>query len=332
MTQADCPTCLDPHEISSHPPSAAAPCVAGRPPTLVPGQSSGKGGDGKARRMERRLATNAALAEAADRAGKHDVAKALADCGHTQALWVCGACGKTTWVDYYCHHRLCAICGSMRQDERAARITEMAQGRSVRWLTLTQPRCKDVAVGVSNIRAAFGRWRRMKVIKNAILGGVYQIECLPKPDGWHVHLHALIEGGYLPKPIAWKTWAAALKIESASVNIQGAMGVTKIARYLAKYTCKPSDVAGNEARYIAMQADLTHSRLWGTFGTWHNALPKAKKPTPRACPHCGDTTAYVPVARGYCYFGRDWGTVYDQLIGNSPTTRPRPPPQGEAAA
>lgn len=274
----------------------------------------------------RALAQNKAMAEQMSSLGEYDLANALKRCGVTKQLWICGDCGYTSYVDYSCHKRICTLCAMKTSRERAHQVELLFAGmKKPKWLTLTMTRAKNVSEGVKRIRRAFAKWRRLKAIKNRIDGGVYQIECKPKDDGWHVHLHALIDAAYLPKPLIWRTWAYALNQKSASVDIQGNLSGRKISHYISKYQTKPQDLSGQGPQRAFEFLDLLRNqRLFGTFGNCHNKLEKPDKGDPIACPHCGGNSAFLPFHLGYTIYGRDeWRQIAGAIQGDQPEFIPK---------
>lgn len=309
-------TCLDPIEISSH---RLPPPASGLPGNPSPVKQPSKNRAIAAR--ERAISANRKMAGALREYGETDLARDLKRCGVSKQLWVCGDCGDTSYVDYSCRKRICALCAWKQAKERATQVEQLFKTMSKpKWLTLTMERANDLGSGVRKIRQAFSKWRRLKSIKKRIRGGIYQIECKPKADGWHVHLHVLIDAEFIPKPIIWRTWAYSLNQKIASVDIQGNLSGSKVAHYICKYATKPHEISAENADAALDYLDtLTNQRLFGTFGNCHNALEKPKNGEPLRCPHCGGHSCYLPFHLGYKIFGGDeWHRIARHIQGDKP--------------
>jgi hypothetical protein len=183
-------------------------------------------------------------------------------------------------------------------------------------------RSPDLKQGITRIRAALSRWRRLNAIRDRLKGGVYQIECNPKGDGWHVHLHILADCTYLPKSMLWRTWARALGQKTASVDVTSA-DARKAKKYAVKYAVKPCDLDHWTPHQLAEFVKATHrQRQTHTFGTWHGVLPSDWLDEPpkqhMICPRCLRPNCVQPWRAGASYFGADWPAVRNTIRGNLP--------------
>ncbi|GAI61212.1 unnamed protein product, partial [marine sediment metagenome] len=60
---------------------------------------------------------------------------------------------------------------------------------------------------VDQVRQYFTRLRHRQLFKAAWRGGVYGIEFTWTGDkGWHIHIHALIDGDYIPQAVISRHW------------------------------------------------------------------------------------------------------------------------------
>lgn len=325
-------TSLDSPEISSHktpspPPTGEA--TKAEPVSSVIRPRSAK----RLKAIARAVDANNKMAAELAKMCEWETANELKRCGVTKQLWICGGCGQTSYVNYSCHRRICALCAYRISTKRAHAVKQLfLTMKNPKWLTLTMERSDNLAAGVARIRKAFAKWRRLKAIKRRIDGGIYQIECKPKADGWHIHLHALIDSLWLPKPLIWRTWAYALKQKIASVDIQGNLSGRKIAHYITKYATKPAEIGSdNPGAALEYLETLSHARLFGTFGSCHNALPKDETKTPLPCPHCGATREYMPFTLGYIIYGGDeWKLIAAAVQGDNELFIPRIPEEPPA--
>ncbi len=195
------------------------------------------------------------------------------------------ACGTNAWVirceddpdsfavaSDHCHDRFCRPCSAFRGRVIANKITAYLENRQYRFLTLTiKTTGLDLVEGVAKLARCFGALRRSKLWLSKVVGGCSVIEVKPKESGpgWHPHIHAIIEGRYLPlKPIR-KLWMA-ITGDSFIVDISIGRDAVKAGRYVSKYVTKPFDdgTTRTPTRLIEAIRALHGRRLVGTFGSW----------------------------------------------------------------
>lgn len=277
--------------------------------------------------------TNLTLAATLEAHGETTYARALRECSVTEALWICTACGNHQYHVNHCQQRLCAICAPKQAAKRSRRVHAITNTMTnPKWLTLTMQRVPDLAVGLSDIRAAFGRWRRLKAVKCIVNGGLYKIEAKPKPDGWHVHIHAIIDGAYLPVQLIWTTWKKALRHSHAGAHIKKINGKLQ-ARDFSKYAAKPEDVVTwTPAQLIEFVHAWRNVRMWQTFGKYFNfkldADLECPPINPNVCTRCGSSENWIPIRAGPWVFREAW----DQICcvwAHLPDERPIGPPTAQ---
>ena len=64
-------------------------------------------------------------------------------------------------------------------------------------VTLTQKNRESLEGCVDDLRDAWKKLRRREPYKDVWHGGLYAVEAVNKGRGWHVHLHVLVQGGYI---------------------------------------------------------------------------------------------------------------------------------------
>lgn len=132
--------------------------------------------------------------------GEWDLASRLAKCGLDFRLW-CKVCGAPHLAETKCNRKWCPSCAPKRANERAARLRVGI--RLMRWpmhITLTVSNVEDDAAGGNFIRKlakSFARLRRSKLWRKCVVGGVGSIEVTNKGQGWHPHIHAVIDGRWV---------------------------------------------------------------------------------------------------------------------------------------
>lgn len=148
---------------------------------------------------------------------------------------------------------------------------------------------EDLNLGaVRQLRRAFGKLRHRKFWKGKVKGGVAAIEVTNTGNGWHPHLHAVIDCRWLadkeiePRPF-WsreekakafeagarsveKVWAKLLKQPTASIFIKRANKHT-ILKEVVKYSIKGSDLASCGGEIAQLIDAMEGTRLLTTFGS-----------------------------------------------------------------
>lgn len=207
---------------------------------------------------------------------------------HEYRRYWCQHCGYHFDIPTYCGNRLCPVCSKQKRIRARLRLTGLvrnvkpAKGNDIRFLTLTIPNVPDIEAGMLTIVRAFRRLRQRQVWKNHVLGGVFVLEATGRPNNWHCHIHALIEGTYFPVRTISRVWQA--------VSPGKVVWITRIPHkaaigYLTKYLTKPnlpSEVTDEMGRALA------GFRMFQPFGSWHGikvTIPKR----PYRCPTCGLT-------------------------------------------
>jgi len=141
----------------------------------------------------------------------------------------------------------------------------------------------------------------------AITGGIAAIEVTNIGNGWHPHLHAVIDCAWLGpqrlRPVKWEsaedkrecyrlaklalesTWAKALRQPLAVVHAKRC-DKNGIEKEVLKYSVKGADLIESKEPVGPLIDCLKKTRLMTTFGTVHGAT-FIKKPRERAACECG---------------------------------------------
>jgi hypothetical protein len=249
--------------------------------------------------------------------GERKYADELDACGRDLPMR-CAFCESLKMGKIRCKKRWCPHCQRAIAAERSARLEQLA--RSFKWplfLTLTKVNDDDLDLtGCKHLRRSFGKLRHKKIWKSQVKGGAACIEITNIGNGWHPHLHALLDCRWLairtPEPGAGMSqeaivvscrnaqrelsaeWAKCLGQRHAIVWVKRTHG-TSIAREVAKYTVKGSDLLSSRTPIGPLLDALKGARLMTTFGTAFKFQFEAKDDaTPCACPDCGKTSTFVP--------------------------------------
>jgi hypothetical protein len=169
----------------------------------------------------------------------------------------------------------------------------------MRWplfVTLTMKNVDDLSSGgVRQLRRAFGKLRHRKLWLQRVRGGVATIEVTNIGNGWHPHLHAVVDcqwlaiktpapqRGDLPDVVKEKCQAAACELEAlwskilkqptSSVKVKRADRST-IAKEVVKYCVKGEDLVNCDGSAGDLIRALESTRLMTTFGTCHGQTVK----------------------------------------------------------
>jgi hypothetical protein len=267
-------------------------------------------------------------ADAFARRDMFGVTNKLRDCEETEILACCSHCGKAWYVKNRCRLRVCPICSRRVAIKRAKYLQEMTkQMKHPKLLTLTMPRWNgDTRAGISALRKAFIKLRHTKLF-GKVRGGAYTVELKMKPDGWHIHLHALMDAPYLPYQKIFSAWKILVGVDAPQIDIRAATSQAA-RRYAAKYASKAADFSSSAEVVVEWYMATKGSRLFNTFGAWFNAdLEEAPetgeleiwKPT---CPYCGEESTIYMARDGPFIQGPElWRTIKGTVCNGLPEKR-----------
>ncbi len=256
----------------------------------------------------------------------------FADCG--SSAWVVrneNEPDQYTVVSDHCRDRFCRPCAAFRGRAIAYNVKKYLRNRPYRFLTLTiKNNHQPLKVMVDKLFRCFAALRRTKLWNLKVTGGCAVIEVKPKDGGagWHPHIHAIIEGKYLPLKPLRKLW---LKItgDSFIVTIGYGRDPDHAAAYVSKYITKPFDDGTTRTpdRLIQAIEALHGRRLVTTFGAWRGQRLTEYHPSGvwvRVCP--------LGVLRERARKGDDQAVellhylARTQPYRNLPNPKARPPP------
>lgn len=248
-----------------------------------------------------------------------ELAAELEKCGLKVPLR-CTNCGSPSWGESRCKKRWCPVCQIKIAVERSHRINQLVA--SMQWplfITLTKSNDDDMDYeGTRHLVRAFGKLRHKKIWTTQVRGGAATIEITNIGNGWHPHLHAIIDCRWLairtPEPPAScsremfqlccrmaqaelsREWAKCLGQRMAVVWACRAKKDT-IAKEIAKYAVKGSDLVSCNGKIGPLLRAMKNARLLRTFGTCFK-FPFAEETegNPKACADCGDLHTMLPEA------------------------------------
>lgn len=212
--------------------------------------------------------------------GEHEMAGRLAKCGQPMSLW-CAECGHEHPCETKCTRKWCPSCAPKRGNERADRLRVLIG--SMQWpmhLTFTVP---NIAYGHSSrsmmrdLMLAFRRLRRLKLWKENVEGGAYGMEVTDKGEGYHPHLHVVIDCQWLslhtPAP-HWRDSAARKEEKQAAsmAEVQAAWQfATGIDNHMSIYARRCDSNAASEILKYALKSEDA-LKLQGKLGDVFRAM------------------------------------------------------------
>ena len=196
------------------------------------------------------------------------------------ALARCGdrTCGQCRQVDYW---RL--------YNAYAPQLVKLGK-HGLKLVTLTQKNRESLEGCVEDLRDAWKKLRRRLPYKDTWQGGLYAVEAVHKGRGWHVHLHVLVEGGYVSQRLLAADWQA-LTGDSCIVDIREVDAIYGL-KYTLKYLKKAPTVSGHAVEYNEV---LKGTRLVQAWGSWYGEVrAKEKDEGPKlVCAVCGHSAWIV---------------------------------------
>lgn len=186
----------------------------------------------------------------------------------------------------HCRHRMCPTCSRLRSIESARRVASLVSSmNSPRFVTLTL-KATDAPLSdqIDRLLSCFRQLRRLVTWTGCVVGGVATIECTwNRATGtWHPHVHAIVDGRYLPQPALKAAW---LKVtgDSFIVDVRKVNDARQAARYIAAYACKHGQVGSWPPDRIREYAAAMHGRrMVQTFGKSHGVkvdpAPDSERP------------------------------------------------------
>jgi hypothetical protein len=194
-----------------------------------------------------------------------------------------GNCGGGAWIYEHpttrelkvhsasCGDRVCRTCGATRAGNIAAALQKAMIDKECRFVTLTlRHTAMPLADQIDRIYRCFANLRRSKAWTKYVFGGAAFAELKLGRDGrWHVHLHAIVEGKYLPKSTLSAAWLVCTG-DSHIVDVRCIPAGGRVAGYVTKYVTKPLDstVLHSPEHLDEAMLALRGRRLCLTWGTW----------------------------------------------------------------
>ena len=221
--------------------------------------------------------------------------------GHDFIRVICTSCGAMHDVPVYCGNRFCRICMVPRMSRVKRRLKFLIdncykpKGSSLKHLVLTLPNQSNLCIMLKKITQAFRKLRNRKLWKERVVGGAYTIEVTNIGNGWHVHLHVIMQSYYIDWQLLLAAWR---KCSGGGQHIHiSQIDASTGASYLAKYITKGIEVDGLE---FEAGRELKAYRLFSPIGDWYKLSSKFVD-IPKPCSSCGAERSVYPADLVYAY-------------------------------
>lgn len=204
---------------------------------------------------------------------------------HLYTSVFCVNCGHTVPIPVYCKNRFCSVCSRHRNRLIRWKLEEFLRGSvlrkydSFKFLTLTIRNNPDLQAMTTELMLSFRKLRNRSVWKKHVRGGACIIEVKTGEGGWHVHLHIVIESGFIPFATLLSEWKAVSSGQGVYIR---KLHDSQVVSYLTKYLTKEQ---ATEAEQKDMTAILKGRRLLLVFGSWHAPISTMKR-LQFCCPDC----------------------------------------------
>ena len=199
------------------------------------------------------------------------VATKLLDCSRAPVAMFDKQAVEFHMHEFRCRQRICIRCTAARSfDLRASLEPITKELNSPRFLTLSLKSSDDpLKHQLQRLTKSFAKLRATKLWKAHVDGGLYTIEVThnKKTNQWHPHLHAIIDGVFLPQKQVVSAWLKATG-DSTIVDIRPCRDRRDALYYITKYVSKTNDVAQFPDHKIPeWTLAIRGLRFVSTFGT-----------------------------------------------------------------
>lgn len=202
--------------------------------------------------------------------GEATLADELDDCHSYFTVAQCTNCRRTQSFPNRCDRFYCPECQPRLGRQRR---------ESVEWWTKLIPQPKHVVLTVRNtpdltrghvrqLKSWFANLRRRKFAR-AWQGGFYSIEVTNEGNGWHLHIHALVNARWIDGGTLATEWCKATNGAGHIVKVKDCRSKDYIAE-ITKYAVKGTELAKWTGAQIATFIHaLKGAKCFGVFGELH---------------------------------------------------------------
>jgi len=192
----------------------------------------------------------------------------------------CNSCGHIKIFEVGCGIRLCPDCSHKIARRNAKKYMPYVKTfKKPALLTLTTIRQKRL--NFKEIRRQFSMFRKYYT-KMITAAGLYCFETKQKEDGWHTHIHAIVDSAFYFQNAISEEWKKATGGESYIVDIRRVKTLSAL-RYMLKYLSKSTELLNQNGAEEYLKASK-NQRMIQTFGKKYGFL--CAKPEPLECEKC----------------------------------------------
>lgn len=209
------------------------------------------------------------------RVARTSEAVTLENCHTIFTIAVCTKCGVVQKFPNRCDLYFCPECQPRISADRKKAVAwwtrEISQPKH---MVLTVQNTPHLDKGcVKEFRKWFCKLRRRKFAANW-LGGFYTLEVTNEGNGWHLHLHALIDAKWIDEGQLSTQWQEVTNGLGRIVKVRDARGKNYLAE-VTKYCVKGVQLAAWNPEQITTFIDaFAGIRTFGVFGTLYGARTK----------------------------------------------------------
>lgn len=207
--------------------------------------------------------------------GRVEEASTLEHCHTEFTIGICRGCSAVNKFPNRCDLFFCPECQPRLQSDRQKAVEwwtrEVHQPKHV---VLTCKNTPNLHKGhVQEFRKWFTRLRR-SVFARKWLGGFYRFEVTNEGRGWHLHLHALINAGWIDEFQLSELWTKITGGFGRIVRVKDARGKSYLDE-VTKYAVKGHQLSAWTPEQIAEFIDAFKGvKTFGVFGSLYGARTK----------------------------------------------------------
>jgi hypothetical protein len=200
--------------------------------------------------------------------GQVDDADKLEKCHSIFTVAVCSGCNHVQKFPNRCDQFFCPECQPrLSQDRKKAVEWWTHEVHQPKHVTLTVKNVADMTKAhVLEFRSWFSKLRRSKFARNWN-GGFYSLEVTNEGNGWHLHLHALVDAGWIDSIQLSQEWSRVTGGMGRIVKVKDARGQNYLAE-VTKYAVKGVALAAWSGQNISRFIEAFRGvRTFGVFGS-----------------------------------------------------------------
>jgi len=207
-----------------------------------------------------------------------DEAAKLEACHSRYTFAVCAGCHRVNKFPNRCDLFYCPECQPRRSEDRKKAVewwcNEIGQPKHV---VLTVKNVPNLSKGhLHQLMNWFTRLRRRVFCKNW-RGGFYSIEVTNEGRGWHLHLHCLVDAGWIDAVQLSAEWQSVTNGMGRIVKVKDARGKHYLAE-VTKYCVKGVQLASwSPAEIKTFVEAFDGKKTFGVFGSLYGARTRFKE-------------------------------------------------------